>query len=71
MSEKLIPGIPYATRIASLRQTDVEEDLSKVLQTTSISSKVGNKTILQEVMGSDDLRNEIIGNINSECGYCP
>ncbi|QKX62157.1 uncharacterized protein TRUGW13939_09314 [Talaromyces rugulosus] len=65
MAEKLIPGISYLTRIAILQQTDAEikdEDPSGISDTTrdklSISDSDKGKTVLEQVMACDDLRNE-------------
>lgn len=54
MAEKLIPGIPHATRIAILQQTDDDNDLSG-----NASLKL-EKTVLESVLGSDEARNEAV-----------
>jgi hypothetical protein len=74
MAEKLIPGISYLTRIAILQQTDAEikdEDPSDISDTTrdklSISDSDKGKTVLEQVMACDDLRNETKRKVDS--GY--
>lgn len=52
MAEKLIPGIPHATRIAILQQTD--DDIGPG---GNASLKL-EKTVLESVLGSDEARNE-------------
>lgn len=53
MAEKLIPGIPHATRIAILQQTDEqEESYGAVLNQ--------DKTVLESVLSSDESRNESV-----------
>lgn len=70
LSEKLIPGIPYATRIAILQQTDAEieensnakiEDLADSLREKgSLSVKKGrSKTTLEQVIASNTVRTEV------------
>lgn len=61
MAEKLIPGIPHATRIAILQQTDADAKTGEDYHGTSDSAG-GNQdtTVLQQVMGSDRSRNEVI-----------
>ncbi|KAL1963900.1 hypothetical protein VTN77DRAFT_7706 [Rasamsonia byssochlamydoides] len=69
-AEKLIPGISYATRIAILQQTDSEVEEELVLSNTlredgAISSgQVTGRTVLQQVMASDEFRNEVSRKIN-------
>ncbi|KAL4893676.1 P-loop containing nucleoside triphosphate hydrolase protein [Aspergillus ambiguus] len=58
MADKIIPGIPHATRISILQQTDAtgQEGLD--------TAEAQNKTVLQYVMGSDSHRNEVTRNMN-------
>ncbi|KAJ5746919.1 uncharacterized protein N7511_008615 [Penicillium nucicola] len=53
MAEKLIPGIPHATRMAILQQT---EDQDPELDTATASKQ--DKTVLESVLGSNEHRNE-------------
>lgn len=78
MAEKLIPGISYLTRIAILQQTDAEikdEDTSDIgdhlRDTLSISDSGQGKTVLEQVMACDDLRNETKRKIDSENYFIP
>lgn len=78
MAEKLIPGISYLTRIAILQQTDAEikdENLSEISDnmrdTLSISDSDKGKTVLEQVMACDDLRNETKRKIDSEYHSIP
>jgi hypothetical protein len=67
MAEKLIPGIPYSTRIAILQQTDSEIDgLADSMRASSVSDSGGGggRTVLQQVMASDDLRNDVMRKID-------
>jgi hypothetical protein len=76
LAEKLIPGVPYSTRIANLQQTDAEiednskngeiDDLAGSLQHSgSISaSGGGRKTALEQVIASDTMRSEVERKIN-------
>lgn len=71
LAEKLIPGVPYSTRIAILQQTDAEiEDNSKnrdidalagsSQHNGSISGSGGSqKTALEQVIASDTMRTEV------------
>lgn len=71
LAEKLIPGVPYSTRIAILQQTDAEiEESSKndeidkladsLQENGSIStSGEGGKTALEQVIASDTMRAEV------------
>ncbi|PLB39924.1 ABC-F family ATP-binding cassette domain-containing protein [Aspergillus candidus] len=54
VAEKLVPGIPYSTRIAFLQQTDATEDESN-------DSWTGDRqmTVLEQVMSRDSSRNEV------------
>lgn len=72
MAEKLIPGISYLTRIAILQQTDAEikdedsRDITGTLRDTlSISDCDKGKTVLEQAMACDDLRNEAKRKIDS------
>lgn len=60
MAEKLIPGIPHATRIAILQQTDEENGLRG-----NASLKLG-KTVLESVLSSDEARNETVRLVNGK-----
>ena len=60
MAEKLIPGIPHATRIAILQQTD--EDGSGGFVGLKLE-----KTVLDSVLSSDESRNEAMR--TAECEY--
>lgn len=67
MAEKLIPGIPYATRIAILQQTDSEiDELADSVRASTASDAAGGRgrTVLQQVMASDDLRNDVTRKID-------
>jgi hypothetical protein len=59
MAEKLIPGIPHATRIAILQQTD--EDGAG----GSTSLKL-EKSVLESVLQSDEARNEAVRTADRE-----
>ena len=63
MADKLIPGISYSTRISILQQTDAEEEDNSA-PAAQLSSD--QKTVLQHVMGSNESRNRIVRNTNSE-----
>lgn len=52
MAEKLIPGIPHATRIAILQQTDGEYTAGG---TDGLSLEKG---VLQSVLSSDEAKNK-------------
>lgn len=54
MAEKLIPGIPHATRIAILQQTDGEDGSGGF-----VGMKL-DKTVLESVLSSDESRNEAV-----------
>lgn len=54
MAEKLVPGIPHATRIAILQQTDDDNGPGG-----NASLKL-EKTVLESVLGSDETRNEAV-----------
>lgn len=55
MADKLVPGIPHATRIAILQQTDADTN-------GNLDPGSGNQhaTVLERVMGSDTSRNEVV-----------
>ena len=53
MAEKLIPGIPHATRIAILQQTDEQEETYGAVLNQ-------DKTVLEAVISSDESRNEAV-----------
>lgn len=52
MAEKLIPGIPHATRIAILQQTDDQDESG-----STYGLKL-EKSVLESVLASDEARNE-------------
>lgn len=58
MAEKLIPGIPHATRIAILQQTDDQDDKSFGANLNQ------DKTVLESVLSSDETRNETVRRAN-------
>lgn len=62
MADKLVPGIPHATRIAILQQTDADTN-------GNLDPESGNQhaTVLERVMGSDTSRNEVIRKM--ECKF--
>ncbi|KAI1936054.1 hypothetical protein LOZ66_004972 [Ophidiomyces ophidiicola] len=70
MAEKLIPGIPNVVKIAIIQQTDAEECN---LEASSLSSghdeksshEKTPKTVLQQVLESDESRNDIMRKINT------
>ncbi|KKA20175.1 ABC ATPase [Rasamsonia emersonii CBS 393.64] len=73
MAEKLIPGISYATRIAILQQIDSSSKIQdeQVLPDTNTFREDENaavaeagRTVLQQVLASDHLRNEVRRKIN-------
>lgn len=53
MAGKLIPGIPHATRIAILQQTDEQEETFGAVLNQ-------DKTVLEAVLSSDESRNEVV-----------
>ncbi|EYE98878.1 ABC-F family ATP-binding cassette domain-containing protein [Aspergillus ruber CBS 135680] len=55
MADKLVPGIPHATRIAILQQTDADTNGN-----LNPGSGEQRATVLERVMGSDTSRNEVI-----------
>lgn len=59
MAGKLIPGIPHATRIAILQQTDEQEETFGAVLNQ-------DKTVLEAVLSSDESRNEVVR--MAECG---
>ncbi|CAI7658841.1 unnamed protein product [Penicillium palitans] len=54
MAEKLIPGIPHATRMAILQQTDEQDNK------TFGEDSNQDKTVLEAVLSSDETRNEAV-----------
>jgi hypothetical protein len=60
MAEKLIPGIPHATRMAILQQTDDQDNDLGTAQSQ-------DKTVLESVLSSDETRNEAVR--MAECMY--
>jgi hypothetical protein len=60
MAEKLIPGIPHATRMAILQQTDDQDNDLGTAQSQ-------DKTVLESVLNSDETRNEAVRMV--ECMY--
>lgn len=63
MAEKLIPGIPHATRIAILQQTDDQDESG-----STYGLKL-DKSVLESVLGSDEARNEASRLV--DCKYIP
>ena len=62
MAEKVIPGIPHATRIAILQQTEQDEK--------GISAGLSqDRTVLEHVLSSDESRNEAVR--KAECKSTP
>lgn len=61
MAEKLIPGIPHATRIAILQQTDEDDGPGG-----NASLKLG-MSVLESVLSSDEARNEAVR--MADCEY--
>lgn len=61
MAEKLIPGIPHATRIAILQQTDDDH-----AHGGNAAIKL-DKSVLQSVLSSDETRNEAVR--TADCKY--
>lgn len=61
MAEKLIPGIPHATRMAILQQTDEQDDK------TFGEDPNQDKTVLEAVLSSDETRNEPVR--MADCSY--
>ncbi|OAX79582.1 hypothetical protein ACJ72_06095 [Emergomyces africanus] len=64
MAEKLIPGIPDTVRISILQQTEDDQDMSTESAPSGTigpgkTGANGKKTVLQEVMRSDELRNDV------------
>ncbi|PLN81474.1 P-loop containing nucleoside triphosphate hydrolase protein [Aspergillus taichungensis] len=67
MAEKLIPGIPHATRIAILQQSDhqFDQDASSNIDVESENlGRPGDKTVLEHVMSGDRSRNDILHRVN-------
>jgi hypothetical protein len=60
MAEKLIPGIPHATRMAILQQTDDQDNDLGTAQSQ-------DKTVLESVLSSDETRNEAVR--MADCKY--
>lgn len=60
MSDKLIPGIPHATRIATLQQTDEDKGPAGNAWLKPESS------VLKSVLSSDEARNEAVRTANCE-----
>ncbi|PYH92552.1 P-loop containing nucleoside triphosphate hydrolase protein [Aspergillus ellipticus CBS 707.79] len=60
MADKLVPGIPHATRIAILQQTDTatQSSLDTPDSDTDASDRKG-KPVLEYVLSSDDHKNEV------------
>ncbi|WEW59789.1 hypothetical protein PRK78_005269 [Emydomyces testavorans] len=64
MAEKLIPGIPEAVKIAILQQTDAEGPNLELTALEAAENDQGLKTVLQQVLGSDQSRNDIVRKMN-------
>lgn len=54
MADTLIPGIPHATRIAILQQTDAQD------YPGDDSQPPQEKSVLESVLSSDEARNETV-----------
>lgn len=65
MAEKLIPGIPHATRIAILQQTDEDNGPHG-----DASAKL-DKSVLESVLGSDEARNGTVQMADCEHLFSP
>lgn len=63
MAEKLVPGIPHATRIAIMQQSDNEVDGD---EPGAGSSTREDKTVLEHVMSGDGSRNDLLQRIDCE-----
>lgn len=61
MAQKLIPGIPHATRIAILQQTDEQDEQSFGVEPCQ------DKPVLESVLSSDKTRNEAVR--MADCKY--
>ncbi|PWY89991.1 P-loop containing nucleoside triphosphate hydrolase protein [Aspergillus heteromorphus CBS 117.55] len=62
MADKLIPGIPHATRIAILQQT--ESSLDACDNNTNNDSGGRNKAVLEYVLNTDRYKNEVVHKID-------
>src|SRR5205814_3240801 len=60
MAAKLIPGLSFATKIAILQQTVINEDQSTVsLPPGTVPNELLKKSVLQYIIENDSTRNEI------------
>ncbi|EED21426.1 ABC ATPase, putative [Talaromyces stipitatus ATCC 10500] len=67
LAEKLIPGVPYSTRIAILQQTDAEVEDNKNHEIDSLTESLkepgsistSQKTALEQVSSCDTMRTEV------------
>ena len=71
MAEKLIPGIPHATRIAILQQSDHQFDQASRNPdfNSEHQERPEDKTVLEHVMSGDRSRNDLLHRVNSRCCY--
>lgn len=63
IADKLVPGIPHATRIAILQQTD---DGSDEEAQEDRSDKRQRLPVVEYVLAGDEYKNEIMKKMNSE-----
>lgn len=72
IAEKLIPGLPYTTRVSILQQTSTEHrDLIRSdndIDTGQLDDLSPKKTVLQKVVESDNSRNETLREIAGKLG---
>ncbi|KAF9885952.1 hypothetical protein FE257_012242 [Aspergillus nanangensis] len=64
MADKLIPGIPHATRISILQQTDATSQEVSDGSEEDTTDDYQSKPVLEYVMSSDNHRNEVIRSMN-------
>lgn len=62
----MIPGIPLSIRISILQQTAPGEELEAGSKLTATST-VLDKTVLQQVVEGDTVRNEIVHELEGTC----
>jgi hypothetical protein len=66
IAAKIIPGMPFSTKIAILQQTAADDDDSTVAPEEALQ-----KTPLQYIIESDMSRNEIQAELNSKWTWLP
>ncbi|PWY95347.1 ABC transporter [Aspergillus sclerotioniger CBS 115572] len=64
MADKLVPGIPHATRIAILQQTNTQTQDSLDIQHGDNNNDGTQRKVLEYVMSSDRYRNEVTHKMN-------